>query len=158
MFSCKICKIFKNGFFREQLQWLLLNNSDSKARSKTSNFRVSLYQAIWYKRCVGPSVSFLTMLITLWALPSWKKKKISWLGSPFEITILTFYLPVLHFYTPGKHQRTVRFSDIFRRYRNLALRRNGSSQCQKNKLVVLLPKNSPGKDNRFFLMLKGYLR
>ena len=32
---------------------------------------------------------------------------------------------MLHLYTPSKHQKTVRFSDFSRRYRNITLRANG---------------------------------
>ena len=48
---------------------------------------------------------------------------------------LTHYNPVLLFYTPWKHQKTFRFSDVYRGYRKATLGCNGiklSWFCQKN--------------------------
>ena len=41
------------------------------------------------------------------------------------ITNLTYFLPMCHIYTPWKHQKTLRFSDIFRGYRSGTLVENG---------------------------------
>ena len=42
--------------------------------------------------------------------------------------ILTYYSPLLLFYTPWKHQKTFRFSDIFKEYRKATLDCNGLSK------------------------------
>ena len=38
---------------------------------------------------------------------------------------LTHFLPVLHFYSPGKHQETIKCSNVYRGYRNVIFGKNG---------------------------------
>ena len=55
----------------------------------------------------------------------WANWFLSFFRKKISILVLTHYSPVLPFYTPWKHQKTFRFSDVFRGYRKATPGCNG---------------------------------
>ena len=52
-------------------------------------------------------------------------EKTLYLNTFHTVSILTHYIPVLLIYTPWKHQKTFKFSDVFRGYRKATPDCNG---------------------------------
>ena len=106
-----------------------INRNNYKGRILFPSWQVSMQ--LWNKKCgfqlplkLSDSKFILNSLNFKWDLFDTKC-----LNSVFGISsklfgTLTHFSPMLHFYTPWKHKKTWRFSNIFRGYRNVTLGKN----------------------------------